>query len=139
MKEQSARPVDSNAERCGHNFEPTNCPHEHCGYREANARIEELLAAITKHHSQHADDLCWMDDDELYAVAGLPARDATVGDPRAMLKNCKRFIRQRCTGEGSWKSYAELEADVRDLKAEVERLRADKERLDLREKFPIHC
>ena len=71
--------------------------------------------AVAKHHSQHADDLCYMDDDELYAVAGLPARDATVGDPRAMLRNCKRFIRNRCFGGGPWKSYAELEAEVERL------------------------
>jgi len=78
-----------------------------------NARLRD---AIKNHHDQHADDLCWMDDDELYAAAGLPARHATTGDPKAMLRNCKRFIRQRCQGEGDWKSYAELEAENARLK-----------------------
>jgi hypothetical protein len=40
-----AKPVDWHAERCGHNFTPENCPHDHCGYREALARIEELSEA----------------------------------------------------------------------------------------------
>lgn len=80
----------------------------------------KLRAAIVKHHAQHADDLCWMDDDELYAAAGLPARSAQVGDAKAMLRNCKRFIRNRCFGGGPWKSYAELEAEIVRLREQLE-------------------
>ena len=88
------------------------------------ARVEQLEAAIRKHHEQHADDLCWMDDDELYAAAGLPARHATVGDPKAMLRNCKRFIRQRCQGAGDWPTYADLEARIKELESRLEILDA---------------
>ena len=111
----AAKPVDFAAERCGHNYPPEQCPHDHCGYREALARIEEMQAAVKKHHDQHADDLCWMDDDELYAAFGLPAKHATTGDPKAMLRNCKRFIRLRCQGAGDWPTYAELESRIKEL------------------------
>lgn len=87
-----------------------------CRVAELEAEIERLTTAITNHHDQYADDLCWMDDDELYAVAGLPARQATTGDTKAMLRNCKRFLRQRCQGAGDWKSYVELEAEIARLR-----------------------
>jgi DNA repair ATPase RecN len=84
--------------------------------RKDRERLAMLLAAVGKHHAQHADDLCYMDDDELYAAAGLPARNPQIGDPKAMLRNCKRFIRQRCFGGGNWKSYAELESELAALR-----------------------
>lgn len=90
---------------------------------KAEAEVERLRAAIVRHHSQKADDLCWMDDNELYAAAGLPPRDNTVGDPEAMLANCKRYIAQRCQNGGPWKSYAELEAEVERLRTENAALR----------------
>lgn len=70
-----------------------------------------LESAIATHHAQHADDLCWQDDAKLYEAAGLPPRQPTVGDPEAMLANCKRFIAQRCIAGGPWVSYAELERE----------------------------
>lgn len=72
--------------------------------------------AVVEHHKQKADDRCWMDDNILYAKAGLPPDTAhrCVGDKAAMLKNCERFIDIRC-GEGKWKTYAELEAEVKRL------------------------
>jgi hypothetical protein len=71
--------------------------------------IERLRAAIIKHRSQKADDRCVEDDDELYAALGDGIKcDRRVGDKFQMLRNCARFIEQRCTG-GGWLSYAELE------------------------------
>lgn len=86
---------------------------------ELTAERDRLRAAIVTHHAQHADDLCYLDDDILYTAAGLPARKPQIGDPKAMLRNCKRFIRQRCFGGGPWKSYAELEAEIAGLTAKV--------------------
>lgn len=73
---------------------------------------------IDKVHQQHADDLCWMTIDEIFKVAGLPVPDRNVGDKKAMLANCSRFIDQMCS-EGGWLSYAELEAENSRLKKEV--------------------
>lgn len=75
-----------------------------------------LENAILEHYNQKADDLCWMDDNKLYEVMGLPPRDNTVGDPCAMLENCKRYIEQRCQGGGPWKSYADLEKENNKLR-----------------------
>lgn len=91
-------------------------------------RVAELEAAIAKHHAQHADDMCWLDDMELYEAAGLSPKDNSVGDPCAMLENCKRFIEQRCKPGGGWKSYAELEA-------ENERLRNEQDPFSSREEI----
>lgn len=100
-------------------------------------RVEnaKLLAAIKEHHEQKADDRCWMDDAKLYAAAGLdsPPFHIHIGDPDAMLANCKRFIAQRCNAGGPWKSYAELEqqltAAIAD-KERAERENANAKRLD---------
>jgi hypothetical protein len=78
-----------------------------------------LHKAIADHHGQKADDRCWMDDERLYAAAGLPPADVRVGDQEAMLNNCARFIRRR-TECGAWPSYAELEAEVARLRQQVE-------------------
>lgn len=72
---------------------------------------EQLLAAIKEHHSQKADDRCIEDDYKLYAAAGLPPHDPHVGDKAAMMKNCVRFIENRCKS-GKWPSYAELEHNL---------------------------
>ncbi len=74
--------------------------------------VNKLREAIETHHAQKADDRCIEDDDRLYAAAGLPPCDRRVGDKAEMLKNCKRFIDQRCEG-GGWPSYAELEAELK--------------------------
>jgi hypothetical protein len=89
------------------------------------ARAERAEAAIRKHHDRHADDLCWMDDNELYAAIGLPPREPTVGDPAAMLANCQRYIAQRCKPGGDWKSYAELEARLAECERERDQARRD--------------
>jgi hypothetical protein len=78
-----------------------------------------LRDAIAKHHAQKADDRCQFDDDELYAAAGLPPADRRVGDKSAMLANCARFIEKRCEGGGPWKSYAEMEAENKQLRAAI--------------------
>jgi len=97
------------------------------------AEIRRLRAAIVKHHDQKADDRCWMDDHELYAAAGLPDPDNCIGDPEAMLANCKRFITSRCRADGPWKSYAELEAENAALRTQIaefaERIAAQSELL----------
>lgn len=77
--------------------------------------IVRLRGAIADHHGQRADDRCWMDDDALYAAAGLPPCDRRVGDKTAMLANCRRFLDVRCEG-GHWPTYAELEAEVERLR-----------------------
>ena len=79
-------------------------------------RAEAAEAAIRKHRDQKADDRCWMDDLELYAL--LPEEgtaDNRVGDKEAMLANCRRFIERRCEG-GHWPSYTDLEKRVAELK-----------------------
>jgi hypothetical protein len=85
----------------------------------AEAETAKLRAAIIKHHAQKADDRCQFDDDELYAAAGLPPADRRVGDKFAMLANCARFIEKRCEGGGPWKSYAELEAENKQLRTAI--------------------
>lgn len=75
------------------------------------AERDKLLAAISEHHAQKADDRCVLDDDRLYAAAGLPPCDRRVGSKEDMLKNCARFIDRRCES-GGWKSYIELEAEL---------------------------
>lgn len=75
---------------------------------------ERAKAAIRKHRNQHGDDRCWLDDQELYAVLDDgDLGDNRVGDPAAMLENCKRFIAQRCIAGGPWVSYAELEGQLK--------------------------
>lgn len=89
---------------------------------------EELMAVIREVHSQQADDVCWMDIDRIFAAAGLPVPDRTVGDKVAMLANCKRFIDTMCCG-GHWHSFAELRSD---LAAANERIRTMGESCDRR-------
>jgi hypothetical protein len=81
-------------------------------------RYNRLHTAVVKHHDQKADDRCWMDDDELYAAAGLPPVDRRVGDQEEMLKNCKRFIPLRTEG-GGWPSYIQLEKWIIDLRRAI--------------------
>lgn len=83
--------------------------------RDARTRILQLESAVAEHHAQKADDRCWMDDDKLYAAAGLPPGDGRVGDKEAMLANCRRFIERRCEG-GHWPTYKELEEEVERLR-----------------------
>lgn len=81
-----------------------------CQHQNDRCRCGQCLwAAIAWHHQQHADDLCWLDNDELYAAAGLPAKDYGVGDKAEMRKNCDRFINNVCQDGGRWVSYAQLE------------------------------
>ena len=83
--------------------------------------IIALRLAIEKHRSQKADDRCIEDDDELYAALGDGIRcDRRVGCKDAMLKNCERFISQRCEGGGPWPSYADLEAENKELRRLVD-------------------
>ena len=79
----------------------------------------KVMEAIRVHHSQKADDRCIEDDDKLYAAAGLPPCDRDVGSKEAMLHNCKRFIENRCTGEGKWPTYVELEQQLEDKNHEI--------------------
>lgn len=89
------------------------------------AERDRLLAAVVSHHAQRADDRCWLDDVELYAAAGLPADGVNlVGDQVAMLKNCERFVANRCAGGGPWQSYADLLAERDALRGRVAELEA---------------
>jgi len=94
------------------------------------AERDILKAAIQKHHDQYADDRCFIDDVELYAAAGLAPADVRVGDKFAMLKNCVRFVEQRCESGGPWKSYADLETERDAIKAQAEMLRVENTRLN---------
>jgi hypothetical protein len=77
-------------------------------------RLEE---AIKEHRSQKADDRCIEDDDRLYASLGDGIKcDRSVGSKEEMLKNCERFIENRCVG-GTWPTYAELERRVKELES----------------------
>ena len=77
----------------------------------------QQIEAVLEHYSQKADDLCWLDDNKLYDAFDLPPRYPEIGDPDAMLKNCQRFISQRCLAGGNWKSYAELEQEIKNWEA----------------------
>jgi hypothetical protein len=83
--------------------------------------IFNLLKVIEQVHSQHADDLCWMDIDLIFKAAGLSVPDRRVGCKVAMKKNCERFIDTMCS-EGVWKSYAELEVENEELRGQVAEL-----------------
>ena len=73
--------------------------------------VVRLRAAIIEHRSQKADDRCIEDDDRLYAVLGDGIKcDRRVGSKVEMLKNCERFINNRCEN-GQWKTYQDLEAE----------------------------
>lgn len=81
-------------------------------------RITQLENAIKTVCSQPADDKCWMDLKPLADLVGVEL-DMHVGDPDAMLKNCQRYVRDVCVAGGPWKTYAELEAEVKSLEAEL--------------------
>lgn len=83
----------------------------------------DLLQTIKEVHSQHADDLCWMDIDRIFVAAGLPVPDRKVGDKKAMKRNCDRFIDIMCQA-GGWQSYVELEAERDIFKSALERILA---------------
>ena len=84
--------------------------------KDAEAEIAHLREAVQTHYNQRVDDLCWMDHNKLYDAFGLPPKDYHIGDPRAMLRNCKRFIRNECQAGGEWKSYVGLEEEIKQLK-----------------------
>lgn len=89
--------------------------------------IEQMIAAVKKHHSQTKDDLCWMDDNDLYAAFGLPPKYVGINSEEEQLDMCKRFIKNRCYIGGNWKSYKDLEEENERLKKEIVEL---EERLD---------
>lgn len=90
-------------------------------------RITALENAIKEHRDQKADDRCIEDDDRLYEALGDGIKcDRRVGDKAAMLRNCERFIDNRCES-GGWASYAELEEALKPF------ARMDREDCDLNE------
>jgi hypothetical protein len=77
-------------------------------------RVEVLEDAIRAHRGQRADDRCIEDDDRLYEALGDGVKcDRRVGNKEEMLRNCARFIENRCE-EGHWSSYEDLRCDLRD-------------------------
>lgn len=90
------------------------------------ADYQRLMEAIQAHHDQHADDRCWMDDQRLYAAAGLEPADLRVGNKAEMLLNCARFVNRRCE-EGHWPSYADLEAEIGRLHQTIDKVAAQLE------------
>lgn len=86
---------------------------------------ERLRAAIIKHRDQKADDRCYLDDFELYAILGDGVEpDNHVGDKSLMMANCYRFIEKRCEG-GKWQSYIELEAELNEAHHLLDELGCD--------------
>ena len=83
-------------------------------------RYIKLFDAVKEHHDQKADDRCWMDDNKLYEAAGLPPADYKVGCKEEMLRNCERYVKNRCEDGGPWKSYAELEQENEDLRHDLQ-------------------
>lgn len=77
-------------------------------------RYNRLMDVIKKVHSQHADDVCWMDIDLIFQAANLPTPDRRVGCRASMKANCERFIDTMCQ-DGQWKPYAELESQLSTL------------------------
>jgi hypothetical protein len=93
----------------------------------------KLLNVIKDVHGQRGDDICKDDIDIIYQACGLPIPEREVGDKKAMLKNCERFIETKCSG-GAWKSYVELEEEIRILtnKLTIEREFAEKAKAETR-------
>lgn len=110
-------------DRCGEAWQNTHlCPVTDADViAKLTRENDKLKEAIAEHHRQKADDRCIEDDDKLYAAAVLPPCDRDVGSPEAMLRNCARFIANRCKG-GTWPTYAELEARVAELENESKQL-----------------
>lgn len=98
---------------------------------QKNDRIKELENAIKLHRSQKFDDLCILDDNELYKVLhdGI-FRDYRVGNQCEMLKNCERFIKNRTVDGGPWKTYAELEQENKNLREQLADVRFEKNTRD---------
>jgi len=40
-------PIDSQIDRCGHNFFVMECPYEFCGYRDTVIGLQNLLKAMS--------------------------------------------------------------------------------------------
>lgn len=87
----------------------------------AEQRASKLWDAIVAHHAQKADDRCIEDDDKLYAAAGLPPCDRRVGSKAEMLRNCERFLDNRCQ-EGGWPTYVTLEERIEELELALRRV-----------------
>lgn len=87
------------------------------------AETQRLQDAILTHRAQKADDRCIEDDDRLYAALqdGISC-DRAVGSKEEMLRNCQRFIENRCV-VGTWVSYAALEEQNRRLQEQISELR----------------
>lgn len=88
-------------------------------YDKVVAQAFKYAQAIREHRSQRLDDRCWLDDQDLYRVLG----DGNLGDNSTppmeeMLKNCKRFLEQRCN-PGNWPSYQELERRIALMKEDL--------------------
>lgn len=88
--------------------------------------LMQLYEVVKQVHRQHADDLCWMDIDLIFVAAKLPVPDRKVGNKEAMKQNCHRFIDVMCSG-GKWKSYANLEAEIKRLQEELSYANKNKE------------
>lgn len=129
----NVRRANNSTNQCIHGFDAEHCLHCKCAVLQHELAVARSAAAVNKeaadkyrqivadlrtaiviHHAQKADDRCIEDDDRLYAAAGLPPCDRRVGDKFAMLRNCARFIENRCQG-GGWPSYVELERQISQL------------------------
>jgi hypothetical protein len=87
-----------------------------------------LIAAIKRHRDERGDDRCQIDDNSLYAEAGLEPADFTMPPRDKFLADCARFYDNRCTATNR-PSYSELETAVATLSAELEHAQAAESRL----------
>ncbi|MDO8610117.1 MAG: hypothetical protein Q7R95_06185 [bacterium] len=90
-------------------------------------RILELETAIREHRGQRLDDRCFLDDQELYKVLNEPIPEDYNAIPPIdkMLKNCERYLKQRCNPNEKWKTYEELEKEIEILKNRIKELEFD--------------
>lgn len=80
------------------------------GERTPSALYEEnlkLKAAVRHHASQLDDDRCWLDDQELYAAAGIDCKDAALPSKEEFLANCARYHASRQNPEHKYTTVDE--------------------------------
>ena len=92
------------SERAERNLRVLSDPASHAG-RVSRKDIEDIAAAldeidalrgaIREHHDQKGDDRCWLDDQKLYAAAGLEPAETALPARGDFLASCERYWCQR--------------------------------------------
>lgn len=83
----------------------------------SEAEVARLREAIRQHHAQRKDDRCHLDDDMLYAAAGLEPADTSLPPKCEFLESCRRYWEQRqrpgAVPMAGAMTMAQLEAEVK--------------------------